>query len=316
MSNIRRTAYLLGLLTAWAILVAAIGGKPTHAGDPPTATPTPTPCIQGPNEDCPPMPTATPTNTPTSTPTNTPTSTPTPLWVARHEAGNLNEWTAGGMGPTGGSIDLTGNGRAYATQARAHGGTWSAGLVITTTQRGQPHAVRMTREKEDHHNNDLYYSTWYYIPSGITSPWWWNVWQWKSRYHPDATQHGMIPNFVAGVYNAQGGGLRFLFHYYCNHTPLTQCTGSPVSGPAVPTGQWFHMEGWIHKATNNTGHVKMWLDGTQVLDLPNVMTDWGGSYGFISHQWTVNNYADDLNGNQPTTIWIDDGIISGHRIGP
>jgi hypothetical protein len=77
-----------------------------------------------------------------------------------------------------------------------------------------------------------------------------------------------------------------------------------LSGPPVPIGSWFHLEFYFKRAKDTTGETALYLDGTRVIDFPNVITD-NGDWG----QWYVGNLATAL-APPESTLYVDDITIA------
>jgi hypothetical protein len=78
----------------------------------------------------------------------------------------------------------------------------------------------------------------------------------------------------------------------------------------VPFDTWVQFEVYFVKATNATGRVAVYQNGTLILDregLATVTNDW--------LQWDAGGACDALT-SSPSTIYIDDATISTLRLGP
>jgi len=75
-------------------------------------------------------------------------------------------------------------------------------------------------------------------------------------------------------------------------------------GPTVPLvapiGRWFQIEAFVHQATDDSGRISVWIDGTKLAEVsgvPTVPTLWlGWSVGSTSNaiaEDTVESYLDD-----------------------
>jgi hypothetical protein len=78
----------------------------------------------------------------------------------------------------------------------------------------------------------------------------------------------------------------------------------------IPVGQWFHLEVYYQKAATATGHITVWQDGVQIVDLANVKTANSGDLG-----WGVINYGQ-MTTPSDMTIYVDGAAISTTRLGP
>ena len=71
-----------------------------------------------------------------------------------------------------------------------------------------------------------------------------------------------------------------------------------------------HFEILYRKAADATGHITVWQDGAQILDVANALTaptDWV--------QWDAGGGSNDL-APSPAVVYFDDATISLSRVGP
>ena len=83
----------------------------------------------------------------------------------------------------------------------------------------------------------------------------------------------------------------------------------PTNPLPVPMATWVHFEIFYKKAPDATGRITIWQDGTQILDLPNVVTApnaWT--------QWDIGGASNDV--SPAATVYFDDAAISLTRLGP
>jgi hypothetical protein len=147
-----------------------------------------------------------------------------------------------------------------------------------------------------------YYSAWYYVPSTVS------VAQWLSLSHFTGSQTGSGTNLYAiwdvNLYPLPGGGLAAQLYDYAHQFNLQQTTPVPF-----PVDRWTQIEVLLAKATDTTGHVTVWQDGTLILDRSGVATvqnDWV--------QWDAGGESPGLTPS-PATIYLDDAAISLVRRG-
>jgi hypothetical protein len=188
----------------------------------------------------------------------------------------------------------------------AHSGSHSAKLSIVTDGSTRE-AVRIFRwnESKDPRYPDLYYSVWYYIPQLFQVRDWWNVFQWKSKYYSGGVEY-TDPIFDLEVGNRSGSGAMY---YYLRDEYHNVTYNSPVSAD-LPVGRWFHVEAYLERAYDNSGHITVWQDGVQIFDEANVQTaiPSDGSGPASELQWSVDNYTHALTPNVCDT-YIDDAAI-------
>jgi hypothetical protein len=274
-----------------------------HRGtfNPPPPTPTPTPA---------PTPTPTPTPGPAPTPTPTPSSPPDILWSARVEGGNLDEWSkndCGGQFNSGGGVSV-------ASREKAHGGSWSAKMTISGNSGDTNTAgTRLFRWCEAQRNRELYYSVWYFIPQPYVVSGWANWFQYKSK----TTDGRVDPFFFLDVRKfTTTSALHFVLTWWAGLTIEGPAPGQSgyrtwTSGLGLPIGRWFQVEARYVCASDFTGAIQVWQDGTEIFKLDGVKT----RYSNGDCQWSVNNYGTGISPS-PVVIYVDDAIISKTRVGP
>jgi len=219
----------------------------------------------------------------------------TALWSADHETGDLSNWTISGPSGSGGMFN-SGTATGVASPDYAHTGTYSLKATISGSS-----AVRMFRWNETYQNPTMYYSAWYYFPQRYqATAGWWNIMQWKSVTQANNCNLSLSdPFYVLDVHN-RADGTMYLRLYNWQKGFYTEQTLKNIN-----VGQWVHVQAYYKSAGDNTGHVTIWQDGVQIIDLANVQTKYtGGCYA-----WSVDNYSGGLSPN-PATIYADDVSIS------
>jgi hypothetical protein len=235
------------------------------------------------------------------------------LWTGGHESGDLREWyspcpSAAPCGNEGGGEFNSGDATSVASTDSERTGTYGAKLTIDSTSEA---GVRLFRWAEGQTTTELYYVTWSYIPSGLTSidgfSWWMHE-GWKVR----RTQGGAVNNMIhLNLVHPFGANDRYLeLHYFPPQGGSTIIHTQSIK--QVPLAQWFMTETYLREATTATGQVIVWLDGTEIFNINNIVTRGSGTDGDVS--WEVVNYADHLT---PATLtkYVDDAQISTTRVG-
>jgi hypothetical protein len=202
---------------------------------------------------------------------------------------DLNEW---GIGMGGGEFD---SGSFNPILLGSFFGKQGAALSINGTG-----GVRLFRWLEPGLDSNgpvvgpgLYYSCWYRFPRAYTCNWS-NIMQWKSQ-HP-----GMNSDPFLDLQFTSAGLLSL----------AAEPSGPHGDGPAIPIGQWFHLEAFYLSRGDSTGRVTVWLDGAQAFDWKN----WQTRYPDGDTQWSVNNYGDGVQPS-PCVIYVAEPAISTARIG-
>jgi hypothetical protein len=218
------------------------------------------------------------------------------LWTATFEPGDLSEWTGDAQGGV-----YTDNATLppSATTVMAHNGRY-AGVVTLSPTASMTSTNFLFRNQPS--PAQAYYSAWYYVPSTVS------VAQWLSLSHFTGSRTGDGTNLFAiwdvNLYPLPGGGLAAQLYDYVNQFNLRQTT--PV---AFPVDRWTQIEVLLAKATDTTGRVTVWQDGTLILDrsgLATVQNDWV--------QWDAGGASAELTPS-PATVYLDDAAISLVRRG-
>jgi hypothetical protein len=178
---------------------------------------------------------------------------------------------------------------------RAHTGTRALKIGFDTTD-GQDHMAEFYRRVEP---GPAYYSAWFFIAETHAPNRYWTVLYFF--YQGDAgvstTRHGLWD------VNLDKQSI-----YFYDEPGSHQTNALPRK--TYPIGQWFHIEAYFAYETGRNGHVTVWLDGDQVLDVTNL-----GAAPSDNLYWGIGS---DSNGMDPSrcTMYVDDAAISTTRLGP
>jgi hypothetical protein len=229
------------------------------------------------------------------------------LWSGDAETGSMSQWYLPDVvnGPnTGGGVYDSGIAGSSVSTDVAHSGRYSVKMTVTTPN-DPSSGTRLFRWLESRNYPQAYYSTWLYFPQSYTPSMYWNIIQFKSK-----TASTNDPFWILNIGNRPSNGNMYLYLYYwpSGAGPTANETG-PVSYDQslkdVPVGKWVHIEVYLKEASDFTGHVTVWQDGTIIFDKNGVKT----KYSDGDNQWSVNNYSSGLT---PSTaaIYSDDSAIS------
>jgi hypothetical protein len=172
------------------------------------------------------------------------------------------------------------------------GGKYSAMLKIDTSVTSW---TQLFRWLEPQNYPDLYYSVWLYFPQVYTPSQYWAIVEWKSS-HPA----GNAPFWMLNVSNHNGSSGPMSFYLWNAQTNTTY----NQSLTTIPVGQWTNVQAHYVCAGDNTGHVTIWQDGTQIFDLTGVQT----RYSDGTCAWDTESNSNGLTPN-PATIYVDDAKI-------
>jgi hypothetical protein len=225
-------------------------------------------------------------------------TSPEILWWTDHEEGGLSGWSRDGAERGGLIVSNGGEVELDTTQARSG----LHAMRATVTSPGEPVASVGVAMRNGILPKEAYYSAWYYIASPMTAGEYWLFFKYRSRRvasDPATVIDLWDVDFSA---NADGTMGVFIFHHDSG-------TRMPRATPAVPVGQWFQVEAFFRAATDDTGRLMVWFDGTLIYDLtePTVTSE------FV--EWSVGSIAEIIT-PAPATLYVDDAAISTSRLGP
>ena len=218
------------------------------------------------------------------------------LWQALFETGDLSEWTGDGNG----GIYMDPRATAPAASANnSHRGFYSG--AATFAPMGVTSWSYLYRDQPS--PPEAYYGAWFFIPASTQINSWLSLHHFG--YHPTAGSADTMPVWDFHVYPTSGGTLAA--RLYESSTIKNFEQASPVP---VPLATWVHFEILYRKAADATGHITVWQDGAQILDVANVLTAPTDSV-----QWDAGGGSNDL-APSPAVVYFDDATISLSRIGP
>lgn len=216
-----------------------------------------------------------------------------PVWQADHETGDLSQWSAG-EGDAG--VMLATAGMLTVQGDQVHSGT-SAVLATITTVDGLSFAQLKHRQVPQ----DAHFGAWFYIPKRYTILGYWNLFEFQGLAYPsiDTTE-----TTVWSV-DLRGGGDTDMTWYLWDNTRGVEY--SPEAPLAAPVGRWFRIEAFVHQATDASGRIAVWIDGTKLADVsgvPTVPTLWLG--------WSVGSASNAI-AEDPVEVYLDDATIVAPR---
>jgi hypothetical protein len=218
------------------------------------------------------------------------------LWSARHETGDLSEWTQGGKGGT--SADAPDTSLAISSDV-AHGGRYSVKLTNGAVAKYEDaHLWR-----EDDYPVDAYYSAWFYLPRAYQTTADWSIIQ----FQIPTADAGVVGQLLDIDLRSLPDGDLILSVYDHRATYLRAATPDPAL--PVPIGRWFQIETYYRNADDDTGEVAVWLDGQLNYDIHRPF----GANSTV--YWTV---ASNTFGLSPaeSVIYVDDAAVSLTRVTP
>ncbi|MEP6654067.1 MAG: hypothetical protein ABJA82_11960 [Myxococcales bacterium] len=221
------------------------------------------------------------------------------LWTARHEVGDLSEWTA----LPGGGTEVVAPSAVEISSTQVHQGRFGAKLTITAGANDGQQTTALGRAGGL--PREAYYSAWYYLPQAVAVRTFWVIMKFRIRNVPD--NPGTVGElYDLDLYNLPGGEMSLrLYDHRTGMNPTLD-----VTDPIVPSERWFQVEAFYRNAQDSTGRLTYWLDGTKIVDIQGMAmapNSWVG--------WQACSVGRDL---VPATavLYVDDAAISRTRVTP
>lgn len=218
------------------------------------------------------------------------------LWSARHETGDLGEWTQAGKGGT--QADKPDTSLAISTDV-AHGGRYSVKLTNG--------AVSMYEDanlwRVDDYPVGAYYSAWFYLPRAYQTTADWSIMQ----FQVPTADAGLVGQLLDIDLRSLPDGDLILSVY--DHRAAYLRTATPDPAIPVPIGRWFQIEAYYRNAADDTGELAIWLDGQLNYDLRRPFGAGSTVY------WTVASKTYGLSPAE-SVIYVDDAAVSLARVTP
>jgi hypothetical protein len=213
------------------------------------------------------------------------------LWSSNAESGDFSDWQRGGAIQGGTYQQMT---TVMVADQQAHSGT-RAYRINFDSSNDQDHMAEFYRRVE---TAPAYYSAWFYIPEAHAPTTFWTVLYFFYQLQPGTafSRRGLWDINL----NRQSA-------YFFDETSRRQVDAQPRK--PYPIAQWFHLEAYFSYEGRN-GHIRVWLDGEQILDVPNL-----GAAPSDDLYWGVGSDTDGLT-PAGCTLYVDDAAISTSRVGP
>jgi hypothetical protein len=215
-------------------------------------------------------------------------------WWTDHETGALDDWTRGGPGE--GWTYAAGGGAVTVGTGVARSGRYA--LVSTGGAAGTTSAGQATRRGP---GAAAYYGAWLYLPAPALPATYWVFFSFHTRT-PAGNDTALWDLKLADA-GAGTLGLQLLHHDTGNLTP--------ISMPAAPLGRWFQVQAFFAPALDDTGALRVWLDGTLAFDFAGPTINAGASGADVT--WTLGTITDGLT-PAPATLYADDAFIAKRQV--
>jgi hypothetical protein len=219
------------------------------------------------------------------------------LWSARHETGDLSEWTVEGQGGFAANPPTT---TIMTSTEVAHGGAYS--VKLTNAAAGSSDAARLWREAP--YPADAYYSAWYYLPQPYTAPATWTIMQFR---RPNSQDPSVVSDLLdLDIRSLPGGEL--ILSVFDHRGPYLR-SPTPAAALPLPVGRWLHVEALFRNVSGDDGRFVVWMDGHLNYDIQR-------PFGVSSTvYWSPCSSSHDLS-PADAPIYIDDAAVSLVRLAP
>jgi hypothetical protein len=218
------------------------------------------------------------------------------LWSARHETGDLSEWTAGGKG--GAEADTPDTSLAVSTDF-AHTGRYS--VKLTNGAVSAYESAHLWRQ--DDYPAEAYYSAWFYLPRAYQATADWSLVEFQIPTIGDAAIGLLIDIDLRSLPNGD------LILSVDDHRAAYLRSPTPDPAILVPVGRWFQIETLYRNVNDDSGELIVWLDGQLNYDIHR-------PFGLSSTvYWTVSNKTFGLSPAE-SVIYVDDAAVSLTRVTP
>jgi hypothetical protein len=214
-------------------------------------------------------------------------------WSADFETGDLSQFSEGGAS-AGGQLSTLDAQLTVVTFPAPHSGRFAARSAISAG--GNISYARLYRWGQL--PQDAYYSVWMQIPVRYTIAKYWNVFEFQSRSNPTDATTLQYPWSLNLERHTDGE----LYWYLFDGTRQQRI--EPTVAQTAPIGRWFHVEAFMHQATDNTGRVTFWIDGALFANVGGVSTV---PSAFLS--WVVGGVSPSIT-EQPAELFLDDAAIA------
>jgi hypothetical protein len=218
------------------------------------------------------------------------------IWSANHETGDTSQWSS----DRNGDVFVTDSGsQVLVVSEQAHSGDFSVRLTSSVSSGN----VGAGLFRHSNSSDEAYFSAWYFLPRAYQTVSYWTIFRFQSASPADTTDTALgIDLNLRSLPEGQ------MVLYVLQQRP--DYLQWPIADPApyVPVGRWFQIEALYRNATDNTGRLKVWLDGHLVYDIENRIT--GLTEGFY---WTLCNITTSMT-PAPVDIYVDDAVICRSRV--
>jgi hypothetical protein len=219
------------------------------------------------------------------------------LWSARHETGDLSEWSADMKG--GSSADTPDTSLALSADY-AHSGGHSVKLANAAVSNAEE--VRLWRT--DQFPQAAYYSAWFYLPRAYQTMDDWTIMQLRNPLPSDPTTISLLLD--VDLRSLPSGDL--ILSVY-DHRPDYLRAATPDPAVSVPVGEWFQVQAFFDASSGADGRFVLWLNDHLLYDLSRPFNVGGTVYFSVCSAGHALSPTD-------SAIYVDDAAVSLTRVGP
>ena len=219
------------------------------------------------------------------------------LWWTDHETGDFSDWDQGGYHWASADTST----QIVTTPNPARSGRFSFQSTVTSPGSGTISGAQASRS--GNLPNEAYYSAWYYLPSAVQATSYWLLFKFRSRSDPtDAST--AVDVWDVDILTDNNGSM---FYELFEHKTSTRWEDHAAP---IPIQRWFQIEAYLRVASDSSGQITVWIDGSQVFNVSGQST-----LPTAYVEWNVGSVAEVITPN-PATMFINDAAVSTRRLGP
>jgi hypothetical protein len=218
-----------------------------------------------------------------------------PYWMADHETGDFSQWSKDEHG----NSYLLGDATLSIVSSPVHSGRYAAKSSVNAA--GRLATARLYRQ--DTLPPEAYYSVWLYVPAEYSVGDYWSVFEFSGRTDPNDSGT-FTTAWTLNLHPSPDTGLSWYVWDGIRGQDLM-----PANPVGVPVGRWFQLEAFVRQATDDTGQVSFWVDGSLFVDQSGVST-----VPTLWMSWSVGS-VEPSGTQEPADLYIDDAVISSMRWG-
>jgi len=219
------------------------------------------------------------------------------LWSARHESGDLGEWSGDLKG--GSSADAPDTSLEVSTD-QAHSGRYSVKLANAAVSNYEE--VRLWRT--DQYPQSAYYSAWFYLPRAYQTTDDWTILQLRNPLPTDPSTISLLLD--VDLRSLPSGDL--ILSVYDHRSEYLR-SATPDPAVSVPVARWFQVQAFFDASPGSDGRFALWLNDRLLYDLRRPFNLGGTVY------FSVCNVGHALSPTD-SAIYVDDAAVSLTRVGP